>query len=106
MSAAWMSAFERDMAAPVDAASAHAWRLGRAFQERDCLCLGLEAAGDEIPSLLLEVRAASPGARAYRVVGKYAFGYRGHGVPRERLATLDRTVAALATLLAARDFDP
>jgi imidazolonepropionase-like amidohydrolase/ectoine hydroxylase-related dioxygenase (phytanoyl-CoA dioxygenase family) len=87
-----------------------AWRLVRVWSERQSLNLLVEVG---IPSespfpIVLEIRAARPGERAYAVVGGLAFSYRleGSSFPHAQRPSLDTIIASLASVLAESAFDP
>jgi imidazolonepropionase-like amidohydrolase/ectoine hydroxylase-related dioxygenase (phytanoyl-CoA dioxygenase family) len=100
-----------ELAVAVGAATAGAWRVTRAWSEGRQLRLEVDAGGPppNAPlSLMLEVQAARPEVRAFRILGALAFSYRSNGrsLTRPQLGDLDRAVAALATLLERVAFDP
>lgn len=104
------SDFELQLADAVDAATGHAWRLARVFQEPGVLCLALDTAGASFvptpPPLVVETWAAQPELRSYRTVGALGFAYRGQDLTRDQLPLLDATINACATFLTERRFDP
>jgi imidazolonepropionase-like amidohydrolase/ectoine hydroxylase-related dioxygenase (phytanoyl-CoA dioxygenase family) len=102
---------EQQLAGAVAEATGGSWKLTRCWSEKRMLCLTAEvpaATRGRQSSLLLEVRTAQPGARAYRVVGDLSFSYRHDDrvLSREQLKPLDRVVSTLAVLLSRHDFSP
>lgn len=105
-----------DLACQIDeaiaASSGGAAQNGRLWQESGCLLIQLETAGAAdaagLATIILEVRQARPGQRAYRIVDNLAFGYRTSGqvLLQRHLALLDRVIVALARLFAEIGFDP
>jgi hypothetical protein len=103
---------EQQLADAVSQSTGGAWKLTRAWSERQALCLSAEvpaptrAGGASL--LLLEVCAAQRGARAYRVVGDLSFSYRLGDSPlsTEQLRPLERVVSALAAVLSRHEFSP
>lgn len=92
-----------ELARAMDDATGGAWRLGRCYQERGSLFLCVEG---HDPPLVVEVRAAEAGSKAYRTVGEFAFSYRGGPLATEQRPLLEASIHALALPLARHRFDP
>ncbi len=93
---------ERALARAIADSAADGSRLARGWKDQDCLFLAVDVPGE--PQLVLQIRAARPDTRAYRVVDELAFGYR--GAEARDVRRLDRLVVALAATLSAAGFDP
>jgi len=89
------------LGAAVERATGGAWRTARVYQERDRLYVSLAPSG-----VVLEIRAARDGARAYRQVADLSFAYRGDQLDGATLSVLDGAIDALASVLTAARFDP